>query len=49
MEILKFSETTIKAVEPESAAVTNKQIEEFNKKYGTDIKPGLTAFPFMKK
>ena len=46
MAILKFSETTIKSIEPESAAVTNAQIEAFNKQYGTDIKPGLTGLPF---
>ncbi len=46
MEILSFSETTIKSIEPESAAVTNAQIEEFNKQNGTDIKPGLTGIPF---
>ena len=49
MAILKFSETTIKSIEPESAAVTNAQIEAFNKKYGTNIKPGLTGLPFRKK
>jgi ribonuclease Z len=48
MAILKFSETTIMSIEPESAAVTNAQIEEFNAKYGTDIKPGLTGIPFKK-
>jgi hypothetical protein len=46
MAILKFSETTIMSIEPESAAVTNAQIEEFNKRNGTDIKPGLTGLPF---
>ena len=46
MAILKFSDTTIKSIEPESAAVTNAQIEEFNKLNGTDIKPGLTGIPF---
>jgi ribonuclease Z len=44
-----FSETTTKSVEPESAAVTNAQIEAFNKRNGTDVKPGLTGLPFMKK
>jgi ribonuclease Z len=46
MAILKFSDTTIMSIEPESAAVTNAQIEEFNKLNGTDIKPGLTGIPF---
>lgn len=49
MAILKFSDTTIKSIEPESAAVTNKQIKEFNKKFGTNIKPGLTGIPFKNK
>jgi hypothetical protein len=44
-----FSDTTLNSVEPESAAVTNKQIEDFNKRMGTDVKPGLTAVPFMEK
>ncbi len=48
MSVLSFSETTIKSIEPESAAVTNAQIEAFNKKHGTDIKPGLTGLPFAK-
>ncbi|RLA45840.1 MAG: hypothetical protein DRR06_06390 [Gammaproteobacteria bacterium] len=38
-----FSETTPKSIEPESAAVTNAQIEAFNNRNGTDVKPGLTA------
>jgi ribonuclease Z len=48
MAVLSFSETTIKSIEPESAAVTNAQIEAFNKKHGTNIKPGLTGLPFTK-
>ena len=44
-----FSDTTLNSVEPESAAVTNAQIKEFNKHNGTDVKPGLTAVPFMDK
>jgi len=42
-----FSETTLKSIEPESARVTNEQIEAFNKANGTDVKPGLTAVPFQ--
>ena len=51
MKILSdiFSETTLRSVEPESAAVTNAQIEVFNKHHGTDVKPGLTSVPFQKK
>jgi ribonuclease Z len=44
-----FSETTLSSIEPESAAVTNAQIAEFNKRNGTNVKPGLTGIPFMKK
>jgi hypothetical protein len=44
-----FSDTTLNSAEPESAAVTNTQIKEFNKRNGTDVKPGLTAVPFMEK
>ena len=44
-----LSETTLGEIEPESAAVTNAQIEEFNKVQGTDVKPGLTAVPFQDK
>jgi hypothetical protein len=46
MSVLSFSETTINSIEPESAAVTNAQIEAFNERHGTDIKPGLTGMPF---
>ena len=49
MAIMKFSDTTIMSIEPESAAVTNAQIEAFNKRHGTDIKPGLTGIPFKKE
>ena len=34
-------------VEPESAAVTNAVIAKYNKDYGTDVKPGVTAIPFL--
>jgi hypothetical protein len=44
-----LSETTLKSIEPESAAVTNAQIEAFNEANGTDVKPGLTAIPFQKQ
>jgi hypothetical protein len=44
-----FSETTLSSIEPESAAVTNAQIAEFNRRNGTNVKPGLTGIPFMKK
>jgi hypothetical protein len=35
--------------EPESPTVTNAQIEEFNKKNDTNVKPGLTGIPFQKR
>jgi len=35
--------------ERKSAAVTNAQIEAFNKRNGTDVKPGLTGVPFQDK
>jgi ribonuclease Z len=41
-----MSQTTISSIEPESAAVTNAQIEAFNRANGTDVEPGLTALPF---
>jgi len=44
-----FSETVLSSVKLESAAVTNAQIEAFNIRNGTDVKPGLTAVPFMDK
>lgn len=44
-----MSETTINSIEPKSAAVTNAQIKEFNKRNGTKIKPAITGIPFMKK
>ena len=49
MAELSLSKLTLSSVDPESAAVTNKQIEEFNKKHGTKVKPALTGIPFMKK
>ena len=44
-----MSDTTKNSVEPKSAAVTNAQIKAFNKRHGTNIKPGITGIPFMKK
>jgi ribonuclease Z len=44
-----LSATTFGEIEPESARVTNQQIMEFNKVHGTNVKPGLTGIPFMKK
>jgi ribonuclease Z len=44
-----FSETTLGEIEPGAARVTNEQIERFNEVMGTNVKPGLTGIPFMKK
>ena len=44
-----LSETTLTSIEPESAAVPNAQIKAFNERMGTDVKPGLTAVPFMEQ
>ncbi len=49
MKAYKWTEFSLGGVERESAAVTNALIEEFNKKYGTNIKPALTGLPFLKK
>jgi ribonuclease Z len=46
MKAYKWTQFSLSGVEPESAAVTNKLIEEFNKRNGTDIKPGITGLPF---
>ena len=49
MKAYKWTKFSLSGVEPESAAVTNALIEEFNKKNGTNIKPALTGLPFRKK
>ena len=49
MAEMNLTELTLTSVDPDAAAVTNKQIEEFNKREGTNVKPGLTGIPFMKK
>jgi ribonuclease Z len=48
MKAYKWTEFSLSGVEPESAAVTNALIDEFNKRNGTDIKPGITGLPFQK-
>ena len=48
MTAYKWTEFSLSGVEPESAAVTNRQIEEFNERNGTDVVPGLTSLPFKK-
>ena len=49
MKAYKWTEFSLSGVEPESAAVTNNLIEEFNREKGTDVKPSITGIPFMKK
>ncbi len=49
MKAYKWTKFSLSGVEPESAAVTNALIAEFNKKNGTDIKPALTGLPFRKR
>ena len=49
MKAYKWTKFSLSGVEPESAAVTNALIAEFNKKNGTNIKPALTGLPFRKK
>ena len=49
MTAYKWTEFSLSGVEPDSAAVTNALIEAFNKRNGTDVKPGITGLPFQKK
>ena len=49
MKAYKWTEFSLSGVEPESAAVTNELIKEFNKEQGTDIQPGITGLPFKNK
>ncbi|UCE88677.1 MAG: MBL fold metallo-hydrolase [Pseudomonadota bacterium] len=49
MKAYKWTELSLSGVDPESAAVTNALIEEFNKRNGTDVKPSLTGIPFQNK
>jgi ribonuclease Z len=44
----KWTAFSLMGVEPESAAVTNEVIAEYNKANGLDVKPFLTAIPFMR-
>jgi hypothetical protein len=36
-------------LEPETSAVTNEVVKEFNDKHGTNIEPVITNIPFKKK
>jgi len=49
MKAYKWTKFSLGGVEPESAAVTNKLIAEFNERNGTDAKPALTGIPFLSK
>jgi ribonuclease Z len=46
MNAYQWTDFSLSGVEPESAAVTNALIAEFNERNGTDVKPGLTGLPF---
>ena len=43
----KWTVFSLMGVEPESAAVTNEVIAKYNEKNGLDVKPTLTAIPFL--
>ncbi|MEE8624565.1 MAG: hypothetical protein V3T19_04415, partial [Acidiferrobacterales bacterium] len=43
----KWTTFSLMGVEPESAAVTNEVIAKYNKENGTNVKPTLTAIPFL--
>ena len=49
MTAYKWTEFSLSGVEPESAAVTNKVIDKFNKDMGTNVIPALTNIPFQDK
>jgi hypothetical protein len=49
MTAYQWTEFSLSGVEPESAAVTNELIAEFNERNGTDVVPALTNLPFQKK
>ena len=46
MKQYKWTDFSFTGVERETSAVTNQVIAEFNKEFGTDVKPALTALPF---
>ena len=41
-----FSDVALESIDPDSAAVTNQMIEDFNTRNGTDVKPAYTGLPF---
>ncbi len=43
----KWTVFSLMGVEPESAAVTNEVIAKYNQENGLDVKPTLTAIPFL--
>ena len=47
MTAYQWTEFSLSGVEPESAAVTNELIAEFNERNGTDVVPALTNLPFQ--
>jgi ribonuclease Z len=47
MNSYQWDAFSFSGVERETAAVTNKIVDEFNQKYGTNVKPSLTGLPFQ--
>jgi ribonuclease Z len=45
----QWTKFSVLGVEPESAAVTNAVIAKYNEENGLNVKPFLTAIPFMKE
>jgi len=45
----KWDPINVKGVEPQTAGVINEALAKFNERFGTDVKPRLTAIPFENK
>lgn len=45
-EVYEWDPFSFSGLEPETSAVTNQIVEEFNQKHGTDIDPVLSSIPF---
>lgn len=45
----QWTRFSLMGVEPESAAVTNEVIAKYNEEYGLNVRPSLTAIPFLSK
>jgi ribonuclease Z len=46
MTAYQWTEFSLSGVDPESAAVTNEVIADFNEEHGTNVVPGITGLPF---